>query len=134
MSDKTRRELELIADALDDAEPTPEEIAGTVSRLPVTSVKWAADIRARIAAADEADRQARFEQGRRGYREQLHALGARKPEPVRPLPEAQLVMKELMAKAPAGVSANFLKYENATPEELAEMIGALRYLLGDDET
>ena len=134
MSDKTRRELELIADALDDAEPTPEEIAGTVSRLPVATAKWAADIRGRIAAADDADRQARFEQARRGYRDEVRALAARKPEPVRPLHEAQLVMKELMARAPAGVSANFLKFENATPEELAEMIRALRHLLGDDET
>lgn len=134
MSDKTRRELELIADALDDAEPTPEEIAGTVSRLPVTTAKWAADIRSRIAVADDADRQARFEQARRGYRDEVGALAARKPEPVRPLHEAQLVMKELMARAPAGVSANFLKFENATPEELAEMIRALRHLLGDDET
>jgi hypothetical protein len=134
MSDKTRRELELIADALDDAEPTPEEIAGTVARLPVTTAKWAADIRSRIAAADDADRQARFERARRGYRDEVQSLAARKPEPVRPLHEAQLVMKELMARAPAGVSANFLKFENATPEELAEMIRALRHLLGDDET
>jgi hypothetical protein len=134
MSDKTRRELELIADALDDAEPTPDEIAGTVARLPVTTAKWASDIRSRIAAADEADRQARFEKSRRGYSDEVRRLDSRKPEPVRPLPEAQLVMRELMARAPEGLSANFLKFENATPEELAEMIRALRHLLDDDET
>jgi hypothetical protein len=134
MSDKTRRELELLADALDEAEPTPEEIAGTVARLPVTPAKWAVDIRGRIAAADEADRQARFEQSRRGYRNEVRRLDARKPEPVRPIHEAQLIIKDLMARAPAGVSVNFLKYENATEEELAEMIRALRHLLGEDET
>jgi len=134
MSDKTRRELELLADALDDVEATPEEIAGTVARLPVPPAKWAADIRSRIAAADESDRQARFELSRRGYRDEVRRLEARKPEPVRPIHEAQLIIKALMARAPAGISANFLKYENATPEELAEMIRALRHLLGDDET
>jgi hypothetical protein len=134
MSDKTRRELEFLADALEEAETTPEEIAGTVSRLPVTPAKWAADIRGRIAAADESDRQALFEQGRRGYRDETRRFDARKAEPVRPLPAAQLVMKQLMAKAPAEVTANFLKYETATPEELAEMIRALRHLLGEDET
>jgi hypothetical protein len=134
MSDKTRRALEFLADALDDGEATPDEIAGTVSRLPVTPARWAADIRGRIAAADEADRQARFEESRRGYRDEVRALDARKPEPVRPLLEAQLVMKDLMARAPAGVSANFLKYENATPEEVADMIRTLRHLLGEDET
>ena len=134
MSDKTRRALEFLADALDDAEAIPDEIAVTVSRLPVTPVKWAADIRGRIAAADEIDRQARFELSRRGYRDEVRALDARKPEPVRPLHEAQLVMRDLMARAPAGVTANFLKYENATPEEVAEMIRALRHLLGEDET
>lgn len=34
----------------DAAVPTPEEIAGTVARLPVTPSEWAADVRARIAA------------------------------------------------------------------------------------
>lgn len=134
MSDKTRRELEFLADALDDVEPTPDELAGTTSRLPVTPAKWATDIRARIAAADEADRRARFEQSRRSYRDEVRALEARKAEPVRPLAEAQLVLKELLARAPMGVSANFLKYENATPEEVAEIIRALRHLLGEDET
>jgi len=133
MSDKTRRELELFADALEDAEPTAEEIAETVARLPVTPAKWAADIRSRIAAADEADRQARFEQSRRGYRDEVRRLEDRKPEPVRSKVDAQLVIKELMARAPAGVSVNFLKYENSTEEELAEMIRALRHLLGDDD-
>lgn len=43
-------QLELV-DALDNVEPTPEEIAATIAKLPVTPEVWAAQVRARVEAA-----------------------------------------------------------------------------------
>jgi hypothetical protein len=51
--DGTRRTLGLLAEALDDIEPTQEELAEVILRLPISVSEWAADIRRKIDAADE---------------------------------------------------------------------------------
>lgn len=130
MSDKNKRELELLDEALDDVEATPEQIASTVSRLSTTPAAWAADVRARAEAAKEAERKARLQQMRLGYEQERERYEARQTERVQSKAEMQLVFKNLLAEAPQTVSANFHKYEDAPPEELAEQIRALRYLLG----
>lgn len=135
MSEKNRREIELLVEALDDVDPTPEQIAETIASLPVTPEKWAAQVRARVAAAQEAARKARHGAYQTGYQQERARYEARKPEPALPLPELQLVFKNLVAEAPHEVRANFHKYIDAPPEELAEQIRALRHLLGKkDET
>ena len=133
MSDKSRRELQLLDDALDDVEATPEQIAATMSDLAITPTAWAAEVRARAEAAKEAARKARLEAMRLGYQQERDRYEGRRAEPVRSTTELQLVLRDLIAKAPQEVSANFHKYEDAPAEELAEQIRALRHLLGLDD-
>lgn len=130
MSDKNKRELELLDEALDDVEATPEQIASAMSRLSTTPAAWAAEVRARVEAAKEAARKARLQEMRLGYQQERKRYEARRSELVQSKAEMQLVFKSLLAEAPQAVSVNFHKYEDAPPEELAEQIRALRYLLG----
>jgi len=130
MSDKNKRELELLDDALDDVEATQEQVASTMSRLSTTPTAWAAEVRARVDAAKEATRKTRLQEMRLGYQQERERYEARRTELVQSKTEMQLVFKNLLAEAPQAVSANFHKYEDAPPEELAEQIRALRYLLG----
>src|SRR4029079_16554523 len=122
MSDKNKRELELLDEALDDVEATPEQIASTMSRLSTTPAAWAAEVRARVEAAKEAARKARLQEMRLGYRQERERYEARRNELVQSKAEMQLVFKSLLAEAPQAVSANFHKYEDAPSEELAEQI------------
>ncbi len=133
MSDKNKREVELIDAALDDVEATPEQIAATVARLPATPTAWAAEVRARVAAAKEAARHSRLQALRTGYQQERERYEVRRVEPVKSKAELQLVLKDLVARAPREIAMGFLKYEDAPAEELAEQIRALRYLLGDDD-
>jgi hypothetical protein len=130
MSDKNKRELELLDEALDDVEATPEQIASTMSRLSITPAAWAAEVRARAASVKEAARQERLQAIRLGYQQERERYEALPAEPVRSKAEMQLVFRSLLAEAPQEVTANFHKYEDAPPEELAEQIRALRHLLG----
>ena len=132
MSDKTRRELDRLEDDLEITEMSDGEVAAATARLPVSPKEWAAAIRAKVAVALEADRSARIEQARAAYKTDLGRLQSRAAEPSKSLVAQQLVMKDLLARAPEARVA-YLKFEEATPEELAEMIRALRHLLGDDE-
>lgn len=133
MSDKNKRELELLDEALDDVEATPEQIASTMSRLSTTPAAWAAEVRTRADAAKEAARKTRLQAMRLSYQEDRERYEARQDEPVRSKADLQLVFRDLIARAPQAVSANFHKYEDAPPEELAEQIRALRHLLGLDD-
>jgi len=133
MSEKSKHELELLDEALDDVEATPEQIASTMSRLSITPDAWAAEIRARAETAKEAARKARLQAMRADYKRELEHYEARRAEPVRSKAELQVVFRDLIARAPQAISANFHKYEDAPPEELAEQIRALRHLLGVDD-
>ena len=133
MSDKNKRELELLDEALDDVEATPEQIASTMSRLSTTPTAWATEVRTRTDAAREAARKTRLQAMRLSYQQDRERYEARQDEPVRSKADLQLVFRDLIARAPQAVSANFHKYEDAPPEELAEQIRALRHLLGLDD-
>lgn len=133
MSDKTKRELELLDVALDDVDATPEQIASAMSHVSITPAAWAAEVRARAESTKEAARKARLQALRVGYQQERERYEARRAEPVRSKTELQMVFRELVAKAPQEVGANFHKYEDAPAEELAEQIRALRHLLGLDD-
>ncbi len=130
MSNKDRRELELLDEALDDIEETPEQIAETTASLPTTPAAWAAEVRALAAVARERGRQARLQAIRDGYERDRARYEALPSEPLRSRAEMQREFRELLAQASEAVSLNFHKYEDAPPEELAEQIRALRHLLG----
>ncbi len=132
MSEKTRRELDLLEAELEEAEVSDEEVAAATAQLAISPKDWAAAVRAKVDAALSADRTAKIEQARAGYQADLRRLQSRAAEPSNSLAGQQLVMKELLARAPEARVA-YLKFEQATPEELAEMIRSLRHLLGDDE-
>ena len=133
MSENTKRELELLDDALDDVEATPEQIASTMLRLSTTPAAWAAEVRALAEAAKESARQARLQAMRLNYQEERERYEARRAQPLTSKAELQEVFRELIARAPQAVSANFHKYEDAPAEELVQHIRSLRHLLGLDD-
>jgi hypothetical protein len=133
MSNKTRRELDRLEDDLEHAEMSQEELAAAVANLPVSLKDWAAEIRAKVNVALEAERSAKNEQARAAYKADLARLHCRPVEPSKSFMAQQLVMKGLLARAPEA-SVAYLKFEEATAEELAEMIRSLRPLLADDES
>jgi hypothetical protein len=136
MSDsKTRLEVELLVKALDDEPLTDDDARDAVRRLGIDTKAWSAELRARVVAANVADRKERFDEARRAYKAELEQLSARKPEPGRTLDEHRAMVKQLLARAPGGMPASVHahKFEKATEEELAEMIRSLRHLLEDDE-
>jgi len=125
----------LLGQALDEESVTDDEARDVVRRLGIDTKAWAAGIRKRVAAANEAERKDRFEEARRTYISDLEKLNTRKPEPARSLAEQRAVLKRLVARAPREMAASMHahKFEEATQEEVAEMIRSLRHLLGDDE-
>jgi len=133
---KGKKPIEALVEALDDV-PLDEADAGNAAqRLGIDVKKWAGAIRQRVAAADESDRAARFNEARRAYADDAARYDAKKPEPKRSVEEQRATMRALMARIPrasATAAVHFHKFEEATEEELAEMIKALRHLLNEDE-
>ena len=93
-------------------------------------------LRAKIAAADEADRRKkRIEDARAAYAAELERLERRRQEPRRPRDEQVSILQALLARAPGGnVAIHFHHYESATDDELAELIRSLRHLIGEDDS
>jgi hypothetical protein len=137
MSDpKEKDDIRALVDALDDVPIDEQEGREAVKRLGIDVKKWAGAIRQRVAAADEGDRVRRFDEARRAYREDAARYEAKEAEPKRSIEESRAVMRALIARVPreSGIAAaHFHKFEEATEEELAEMIKALRHLLNEDE-
>jgi len=134
MSDPRNTGLAAIDAALDDDPIEPDEARAAVRDLGIDVAKMAARVRARVSAADERDRRARFDDARRAYATEVERLAAREREPERPRGEQIAVLQALLARAGSReVSMHFHKYDEATDDELAEMIRALRHLLEGDE-
>lgn len=136
MTDPTKKDdIEAVIEALDDVPVDEQEGRDAVKRLGIDVKKWAGAIRGRVAAADDADRSRRFDEARRAYREDSVRYSAEKSEPKRSIEESRAVMRSLIARIPREGAAvvHFHKFEEATEEELAEMIKALRHLLNEDE-
>jgi hypothetical protein len=131
---KNLREIELLVKALDEV---PDETEGeeTVRRLGINVTSWTSDIRARVARANAEARQQRFDAAKAAYEADLGALGARPSEPARSKEEQQRILRDLVARAPQSATnaIHFHKFEEATGDELAEMIRSLRHLLREDD-
>lgn len=137
MSD-TKKKLESLAEALDDAPIDEEEARAEVARLGVDVKGLAARLRATVAKAGEATareaQQDKVEEARRAYAAEVERLERRKLETKATREEQLVTFRALLARAPReSVAVHFHKYESATDEELSEMIRALRHLLGEDE-
>ena len=133
---KKKDDIKALIEALDDVPVDEQEGRDAVKRLGIDVKKWAGAVRQRVAAADEADRARRFDDARQAYREDAARYDAKKAEPKRSIDESRGVMRALIARVPregAAAVAHFHKFEEATEEELAEMIKALRHLLNEDE-
>jgi hypothetical protein len=133
MSSKTKEQVEAVVDALDDVPIDPKDARETVTRLGVDVKSLAAGLRAKVAAADEADRKRTIEAARIAYAREIEQFERRKVEPLRPRAEQIVVLQALLAKAPQSVAVHFHKYESASDDELGELIRALRHLLNEDE-
>jgi hypothetical protein len=130
---KTRTEIERLVEALDEVAVSDVEAQETVKRLGIDTKAWAGSVRAKITAAETARRQARFAQAEHDYRAEAKRLESQVSEPGRSVDEQRRRVKALIARAPreTTVSMHFHKFDEATEEELAEMIKSLRHLLGD---
>lgn len=131
---KQRQEIALLAEAL-DAVPDEGEGREAVQRLGIDVKSWAADIRGRVAAAISEERRRRFASAAAAYQGDLERYARRRAEPTRPREHQQRYLRELLARVPAeqAASIQFHKFEKATDEEIAEMIRAVRHLLGEDD-
>lgn len=137
MSDTRQLEIEALIEALDEEPIDDADGTEAVKRLGVNVKAWALDVRQRIAKADKVDRSRQFDEARRVFREEATRYEGRRTEPTRSIAEQRAVLQQLMTRVPSNSSAtvavHFHKFEEATPEELAEMIKALRHLLSEDE-
>lgn len=131
---KNRREIELLVAALDDV-PDADEGDEAVRRLGINVTSWTSDVRGRVARATADARRQRFEAAGASYEAELAALAKRHSEPSRSKEEQQRILRDLVARAPASAAnaVHFHKFEEATNEELAEMIRSLRHLLDEDD-
>jgi hypothetical protein len=134
MSSKTRKEIEQLVEALDDVPITDEEARRVTTSLGIDVKAWAGDIQARVAAAQDAALANRVAEARVEYQRESRRLEARKAGPSDPVVQQQ-VLRDLLARVPADQQAtlNWHKFQEATPEEVAELIRSLRHLLGDDD-
>jgi hypothetical protein len=136
MSDPKKLELERLVDALDDEPIDAAAEQQAVKRLGIDLKKWATSIRARVDAADRTDRAERFRAATQAMEVASDRYDAKRAEPVRSLEDARAEFRRLSARMPrerAAASVHFHKFEEATAEELAEMIKAIKHLLGEDE-
>lgn len=135
--EENKRLLSLLADALDDADDPVDdaEAQAFTRRIGLNVESLAASFRARIAAADADDRAKRFAEAQRTFEAESASYAARPREPRRSLEAQRAELSRLRERIPQGspASVHFLKFEEATEDEVAEMIKALRHLLGDDE-
>jgi len=116
---------------VDDAErPTLEDVHADAKKHGIDFEKWGEQIRAKANVVMEAERRIREEETAK-QRERAEArLRARPAEPIRARAEQLAIMRELLQQArPEQVSAHFHKFEQATDEDLARMVGELRHLI-----
>jgi SOS response regulatory protein OraA/RecX len=133
-SSKTRKQIEDVITALDDAPIDDETANETVRKLGIDVKTLAQELRAKVADADAIDRKKRIDDARTAYAQELERLERRKTEPKRSREDQLGVFRALLAKAPPqGLAMHFHKYESASDEELDELIRALRHLLGENE-
>jgi hypothetical protein len=135
MSSSTKKDIERIVEAMDDEPIDDDKAKETVAALGIDVKQMAAGLRAKVAAADAADRKRTFEAAQAAYAAEVERLERRKHEPKRSRDENLLAFRSLLAKVPPErVAMHFLKYEAASDEELEELLRALRHLLGEDES
>jgi hypothetical protein len=129
---KDRREIELLVEALDEV-PDDADAAEAVQRLGIDVKSWATEVRALVATARGEARKRQFAEAAASYQRESDALGARSKGSPRSKEEQQHILRRLLDRAPkSGANAvHFLKFEEATSDELAEMIRSLRHLLGE---
>ena len=132
---KVRKEIDALIEALDDAPISEADGREAVERLNVDVKVWARSVRERVADAEKAVRSRRFEVARQAYTTERASFEAKRAEPKRSLQEQRSVLRELVARVPreSATAVHFHKFDEASAEELAEMIKALRHLLGEDD-
>ena len=131
---KTITEVELLVEALDDVPVDDADGQAAIKRLGIDVKSWTASVRAKVTEAEVKQRKVRFSEATKEYTAEVERLSARVAEPVRSVDEQRRRVKALLARAPreTAVSMHFHKFEQATAEELTEMIRSLRHLLGED--
>jgi hypothetical protein len=133
MSD-TKKKIESLVEALDESPVDDEEAKAAVEELGIDVKSFAARVREKVAAAEAAHAKKRIADARRALAEEVERLERRKMEPKKSREEQLATFRALLAKAPPqAVAMHFHKYESASDEDLAELIRALRHLLGEDD-
>lgn len=130
---KPKTAAELLMLALDDEPTTDEDGREAVKRLGVDVGAWAASIRSSVSQADKEKRRDRFAAADAARRAELDRLSSKASMPSGALGELRETLKDLLARAPQGAAVHALKFEEATAEELAEMIRSVQHLLDEDD-
>ena len=123
--------IALLAD--EDDLPTSEEARERVTAMGLDSDEVAASIKERIERHIALATEARIATAAEGY-ERAAAKLASRAEPLRPRDEQLAILRGLIDRAgPRAVAVHFRNFEEATDQDLAQMIATLRHLLGEDD-
>jgi hypothetical protein len=125
-----KNDLERLENIIEGLIGDDENVPADATAHGIDFEKWGEEIRANAKTYAEAERRVREEETAK-QRERAEArLRARPAEPIRSRPEQLAIMRELLQRTrPEEVSAHFHKFEQATDEDLARMIGELRHLI-----
>lgn len=127
------RIVDNVLDALDDEPVTDAEVRETLAELGYDAKSGAASMRAHIEARLKEERRTRLAEAENRRLIEVARVQNLPAEPVLPRHEQIAVLKGLIGRAGPQVAVHFMKYESATPEELARMVAELRYLLEDED-
>jgi hypothetical protein len=126
--------IEGLMDVDEDELPSREQIHAEAKAHGIDFDAWAAQIERKVATHVEAERRVREEELTRQREAAAARFAARAAEPLRPRDEQIAILHELLRRtAPEEVSLHFLKFKEATDEDLARMVGELRHLVEQRE-
>ena len=124
-----RQMLGRVMRALDEEPISEVEAHEAVEELKLNVNVMAAHIRQMIAARDEVDRQARLKTKEELWRAEQDAFGSGPAEPIRERKEQIRRLRECLDQLPPDqVSMHFLKFEEATDRDLAQLLAIARHL------
>ena len=136
MSERKKAEdrAQALVDAVLDGPVDDAESRAAVQELGIDVASLATRLRAQVAAQDKHDRAARLAQIERDRQAALSKLRAGELVEGASRQKMLTIMTNLIQQAGPSASIHYMKFEEATDEELAEMIRSLEYLLTDGGT
>ncbi len=128
----TQRELaDRILSSLDDEEFDAADVADALGGVDLKAI--ANEVRSTIADADRARNRAKLADADAVRARDLAAFRGRPPERRRSKAELQMTLRDLARRAgPEMVAQYQMKFEEASEEDLVQMIAEIKHLLGEE--